>query len=64
MSQTKEVALCTVLRIRSENIVVTKHIKLNEMVKRYCKKEKKKIVTIINVAYGIRTYNAWLKIKM
>ena len=52
------------LRIRRENVVVTKHIKLNKMVKRYCKKEKKdneKIVTIINVAYGIQTYNAWLK---
>ena len=56
------------LRFRRENVVDTKHIKLNKMVKRYCKKEKKimkkKIVTIINVAYGFRTYNAWLKLKM
>ena len=54
----------TVLRIRRENVVVTKQIKLNKMEKRYCKKENKlikKIVKIINVTYGIRTFNAVLK---
>ena len=52
------------LRIRRENVVVTKHIKLNNKLNDIAKEEKimKQIVTIINVAYVIRTYNAWLKI--
>ena len=59
----------TVLRIRRENVVVTKEIKLIKIEKRYCKRRNlikiKKIVfsivTIINVAYRTRTNNAELK---
>ena len=59
----------TVSQIQRENVVVTKEIKLIKIEKRYCKRRKfnknknnsLSIVTIINVAYGIRTNNTELK---
>ena len=58
-----------VLRIRQENVGITKEIKLIKIEKRYCKRRNLiiiktivfSIVTIINVAYEIRTNNAELK---
>ena len=52
------------LRIRRENVVVNKHIKLNkmnEMILQKGENNDEKIGTIINVAYGILTYKAVLE---
>ena len=70
--KTEEMAgdsLNTMLRIRRENVVVTKEIKLIEIEKRYCKRRKfnkKKYNSLFNshnknVEYGIGTNNAELK---